>query len=193
MARFYQAPPESIADELAGMGMDADYAAELVSSALKTSRYDKRAELARRMAEADGAGPQADPTLAAITRPERNADDAPLPEACPSCGRALYPVARLRPAPALGWPARMLVLTGSLVSALVFLFGLIALRAEFPVAMARLALVWFPIAILPALGCGLIALRFPLVVRLACRGCGWNAKIELPRRGETNGHERWSL
>lgn len=182
MARFYQTPPESIADELAGMGMDADYASELVASALRTSRHDPRAALARRMAEADTAGPRVDPALAAMTRPATAADTPTMPEACPSCDRPLHPVAHLRPVPALGWPARSLVLAGSFLSAVVFLLGLVLLRAEFPIAMARLAVVWFPIALLPALGCGVVAYRFPRIVRLACRGCGWRARIELPRR-----------
>ncbi len=180
MARFYQTAPESIADELAGMGMDAAYAAELVSSALRTSRYDPRAALARRMADADGL--RADAALAALTVPGGAAVSSPLPEACPACHRPMHPVAHLRPAPALGWPARALVLAGSLVSALVFLLGLALLRSELPVATARLAIVWFPIALLPALGCGMLAYRLPRVVRLACRGCGWTAKVALPRR-----------
>jgi hypothetical protein len=154
-------------------------------SADETSRHDPRAALARRMAEADAASPGADSALAALTRPDRTTAetlDSPLPEACPSCDRPLHPVARLRPAPRLGWPARALVLAGSFASAVVFLLGLVMLRAEFPVAMSRLALAWFPIALLPALGCGVLAYRFPRVVRFACRGCGWQAKIELPRR-----------
>lgn len=185
MARFYQTPPESIADELAGMGMDADYAAELVSSALRTSRHDPRAALARRMAEADTAGPRIDPELAALTRRDRygpDADEASPPEACPACARPLHPVAHLRPVPTLGWPAWSLVLAGSILSAVVFLLGLVLLRAEFPIAMTRLAIVWFPIALLPALGCGALAYRFPRVLRLACRSCGWRARFELPRR-----------
>lgn len=188
LARFYQIAPVSIADELVSWGMDAEYADELVQSVLKTSRYHPRAELARRIAEADSTGPVVDSALAAITRPRPSDHTFPgngtvvIPQICPTCNRAFHTVEHLRPMPALGWPARLLLLGGSVLSALLFLIALVVLRAEFQIPPFRIAIVCFPIALLPALGIGLLAYQLPRVVRLNCRGCGWQAKITIPHR-----------
>jgi hypothetical protein len=188
MARFYQVSPDSITDELAQWGMEPGYAAELVVSALATSRYDKRAEMARRMAAADDAGRPVDPALAAMGQPAppgpvADSADTGYPDRCPGCDRVLFPVARLRPAPSLGWPARLLLLAGCVLTAATYWAGLVGVRMVVGVPVWTLSLLWFPVALLPALGCGILAYRFPRVARLGCRGCGWRSQVVLRRRG----------
>jgi DNA-directed RNA polymerase subunit RPC12/RpoP len=96
---------------------------------------------------------------------------------CPECGRVLHPVAQLRPTPSLGWPARLLLVAGAVLSAVAYLAGLVAIRSMIRVPMVVLSLLWFPVALLPALTCGAAAYRFPRVARLGCRGCGWRSKV----------------
>lgn len=184
MARFYQVPPDVIARELAAWGLEPDYAAGLVASALATDRYDPRAEQARRMAAADDAGRPPDPALAAMCRPDpprRGEAGSGLPDTCPTCDRVLYPIARLRPGPTLGWPARSLVLAGCAASAVFYFWGLADIRGVIRVPTWGLALVWFPVAILHAVGVGALAYRLPRVVTPRCRSCGWRGRFRLGR------------
>lgn len=191
MARLHQAPAEEIRDELVGWGLERDYADGLVESAFSASPNSKTAELARRMADADNASRPLNPQLAALDQPAESGSGAAAialcPDRCPECDRVLYPVQRLRPTPALGWPARLLLIFGIILSGVTFLGGMaaarsVALARGARVSMAGTSIVWFPIAVLPALACAYLAYRLPRVARFGCRGCGWRLKKVVRQR-----------
>jgi hypothetical protein len=58
-----------------------------------------------------------------------------FPEICPTCDRVLYPIPRLRPAPSLGWPARLLLLFGFMLAAATYWVGLAVIRS----------VIWIPV------------------------------------------------
>ena len=165
MARFYQVSPGSIAEELAGWGMERAYAGELVKSALATDRYSKKAEKARRPPGRRCRSPNRsgdrghDATAGLRSRRGRGSDRHW--ETCPVCDRVLYPSDRLRPPPSLSWPARLLLLAGCFLSAMVYWVGLVLIRRVVWIPMWMLSLLWFPVALLPAIAFGIWAFRFP--------------------------------
>jgi len=185
MARFYQVPPSVITDELVDWGVESSYAARLVVSALATDRYDKRAELAMRMAAADDASRPADSTLAAMvqpTAPGARPSTLGYPDTCPVCDQVLYPLARLRPSPSMTILARLLLMAGIVVGLVTYLGGLLAIRSIFWLPMWLIVSLWFPIGLYPALWLGNMASRLPKVIRLDCRGCGWSEVIPFGKR-----------
>jgi hypothetical protein len=117
------------------------------------------------------------PSAPAEASPEPGPAPTNRPENCPECGRVLYPVVRLRPVPRLQPRARLLLAAGLVVSGALYLFGLMAVRSVIPLPMWLLSLVWFPVALLPALGCGYLAWDLPRVTHHRCRGCGWQARV----------------
>jgi hypothetical protein len=95
-------------------------------------------------------------------------------EQCPACRSVFYP--------RLGFSGRArLVLAGAcLLSGLCWFFGTLVLLALLPKGgvgrdprSAAAVLLWFPVALVPGLLLGRLALRFPKVVRGHCRCCGW--------------------
>lgn len=108
-----------------------------------------------------------------------------IPDRCPGCGRDLYPLARLRPTPSFSAYAWLLVGAGSVVTVLVYWGGIILVRSLVWIPMWLLAFLWFPLALIPALGFGLLAHRFPKMLRMRCRRCGWKGRFvcaRLPKR-----------
>lgn len=133
----------------------------------------------------DGGAPPEQVVTRGSEAPSAPADAQPTPwaapsnrlENCPECGRALYPVVRMRPVPRLQLRARLIFAAGLALSAAVYWYGLVAVRLVVPLPMWLLSLVWFPVALLPALGCGYVAWGLPRVTRHRCRGCGWQTRV----------------
>jgi hypothetical protein len=195
MARFHQMPQEAIVKELVGWGLEFAYARELVHSAVATSRDHPKAKLARRMAAAADKDRTAEPAFVAMTAQalqsssEPSSTDAPIPEICPTCNRVLYPVARLRPVPSLPWRARLILLAGCVVSALLYFVVLVVIKSEVVISMWLLALICCPIALVPALALGMWAYKFPRVVRARCMGCGWAGCFRLGQKPRDGNNE----
>src|ERR1700730_6066018 len=99
------------------------------------------------------------------------------PEDCPDCGRVLYPFATLRPIPSFTILAKLLFLFGSLTTSGIYFAGIILIRSIVWIPMILLGVLWFPVALIPALIIALIAYRLPKRLCLRCTRCGWKGQF----------------
>ena len=101
------------------------------------------------------------------------------PTDCPACGQQLYPVARLRPKPTLGLRAKCLLGASGVVAGIVFMTVALLVRMYFGVLGRFVRFIAVPIAAVVALPLALIAYRFPKVLKLHCRKCGWRGTFTI--------------
>lgn len=174
MARLHQAAPATVEAELTSWGLDPRYAADLVTSTIAMSGNDGRARQAKQMAAGEDADRPANPGLVSMVQPSPWQDDEVVPHLCPGCNRVLYPVARLRPLPALSLPGRILLFGGYVLSGVLYLAGFFVIGSMFRIPTVLLALFWCPIALIPALVISVIVKHLPRVLRIRCRGCGYS-------------------
>jgi hypothetical protein len=128
-------------------------------------------------------------------------DRVAIPENCPSCDRRLVSNYLLAPRPKWQWRAKLLLLLGATISGILVILawvfagevvGSLALkggeqlgrkeRREWGLLVFVIWAVGVAIALLPALGLGLIAARMRKLLKMKCRGCGWSESFVLSDR-----------
>jgi hypothetical protein len=97
-----------------------------------------------------------------------------VPDNCPGCGKALCTHHLLRPAPKMQLKAWIVLLSGCVMGAVLFLGVVWYLRFEIGIPTYLSTLISFPIALPSAFIMGWLAYRFPRVIRLRCRACCWS-------------------
>ena len=105
-----------------------------------------------------------------------------IPEACPNCGKILYRVAHLRPAPSFSYPAYCVLALGCLVSGLVCWALLEAVPGGARISFRGLGILMVLVALVVMLAFGMVAYQFPKVMKLHCYRCGWRQRIVMKRQ-----------
>lgn len=114
------------------------------------------------------------------------------PDLCPSCGKVLYPVVKLRPVPALSRAAWFFLLVGLCSSAALYLLGIFTIAIWFRGMLFHgmpLIIGWFVVALIPGILIGIFAYSLPRTCTLNCRWCGWSSIITHYRTGHLNAGE----
>lgn len=112
-----------------------------------------------------------------------------VPEECPNCGRILYRVAHLRPAPSFSWPARGLVAVGALVAILICWGILTAVPTSERIRFRWLGMLLVLVGVITVLPFALFAYRLPKVLNIHCSRCGWRERVIMDRRAAPPGVE----
>jgi hypothetical protein len=105
-----------------------------------------------------------------------------VPEACPNCGKILYRVAQMRPAPAFSWPARGVFASGFLIVVLTCWALLAAVPAGARISFRGLGILLVLVGLVIMLPFALLAYRLPKVLNLHCYRCGWRQRVIMDRR-----------
>ena len=105
-----------------------------------------------------------------------------VPEACPNCGKILYRIPQMRPAPSFSWPARGVFAIGLLVAVLMCWAMLAAVPGGARISFRGLGILLILVGLVTTLPFALLAYRFPKVINLHCNRCGWRQRVIMDRR-----------
>lgn len=109
-----------------------------------------------------------------------------VPETCPNCGKILYRVAQMRPAPSFSWPARGILAIGFLVALLLCWAMLAAVPAGARISFRGLGMLLVLVGLVTMLPFALLAYRLPKVMKVHCYRCGWRQRVLMDRRPTRN-------
>ena len=125
---------------------------------------------------------------AAIDTTKASGTPGTLPKGCPSCTRAFSQV--LRPPRKLQAKAKAIIALGlclSIVWAGLLWLGFCLLASCFDYVIIPVNVITGAIAIVvvaaPAYAVGSLAMRFPRIVTLSCRHCGWHQQYRVDAGG----------